>query len=129
MTIGFSVEERDRSRLDHLAEVFGGGNRSAFLRAAFDVMERLELAQQLGRTQAYGAERLAEGGYTTDDIPEIVERALASRDPAAVAQARLVVADITRSWPAPHRDDAAPEAGKLRQAFSEALTATATADG
>ncbi len=102
-TIGFAVEEGDRVRLDHLATVFGGGNRSAFLRMAITVMEQLELAQELGRTQAYGAQRLAEAGRTIEDISEIVEKALADPDPEALVQAKIIVADHSRRFPAPKR--------------------------
>ena len=122
-TMGFSVEERDKARLEHLTDTFGGGNRSAFLRVALDVMERLELVQRIGRLQAYGAARLAESGFTVDDIPDIVNKALDSRDPAAVAQARLVVAGISKDWRAPQRPPGG-ESDKLRQAFTEALAET-----
>ncbi len=126
-TIGFSVEERDRARLDHLADTFGGGNRSAFLRAAMDVMEHLELVQRIGRLQAYGAERLVESGFTVDDIPDVVDKALDSHDATAIAQARLVVAGLSRSWRVPVRS-AAEEPDKLRQAFADALAETEPKD-
>ena len=103
-TIGFAVEEGDRARLDHLATVFAGGNRSAFLRAAITVMEQLELAQELGRTQAYGAQRLAEAGRTVEDVAEIVEKALVNPDPEALVQAKIIVADLSRRFPAPKRE-------------------------
>src|SRR5205807_9588132 len=93
-TVGFAIEERDRARLQHLTDRFGGGNRSAFLRRALDVMERYERAQRLVELQAYGEERLAAGGVDPDDVPELVERALADPDPAAVAQAKLILAGL-----------------------------------
>ena len=124
-TIGFAVEEKDRSKLDHLAEVFGGGNRSAFLRVAIGVMEQLELVQELGRSQAYGAQRLADCRRTVDEIPEIVQRALADPDPEAVAQAKLVVADLSRRYAAPNASKSGPSSDDqaltavARQAFEE----------
>lgn len=93
-TLGFAVDEADRARLDRLAGVFGGGNRSAFLRRAMAVMERLETANQLVEVQAYGEGRIAAAGRSTADVPAIVDRALADPDPDAVAQAKLIVASL-----------------------------------
>lgn len=52
-TIGFAVEEGDRARLDHLAAVFAGGNRSAFLRTAITVMEQLDVPELIERPTFY----------------------------------------------------------------------------
>lgn len=93
-TIGFAVDEKDRARLEHLASVFGGGNRSAFLRKAMEVMERLESASRLVQLQAYGEERLTTSGHKLADIPEVVGKVLANPHPAAVAQAKLIVASL-----------------------------------
>jgi hypothetical protein len=123
-TVGFAVEEGDRERLDHLAWVFGGGNRSAFLRSAMRVMEQLELAQELARTQAYGAQRLAEARYAIEDIPDIVARALAEPDPDAIAQAKLIVADLARRSRVVRREPPGDEA-ELRAAVAAALAETA----
>ena len=60
------------------------------------VMERYERVQRLAQIQAYGAERLAASGYRIEDIPELVARALADPSPEALAQADLVVAEISR---------------------------------
>lgn len=106
-TVGFAVDESDRARLDHLSEVFGGGNRSAFLRKAMDVMERYELTQRLVELQAYGEERLAAAGKTSPDIPELVAKALADPDPDAIAQAKLIVAGLRGRAPVPARDGTA----------------------
>lgn len=119
-TIGFAVDEADRARLDHLSEVFGGGNRSAFLRKAMDVMERYELTQRLVELQAYGEERLAAAGKASSDIPELVAKALADLDPDAIAQAKLIVASLRGRAPVPPRDGAAHPAAT---AFTE-LAAT-----
>lgn len=59
-----------------------------------DIMERYERAQRMARVQAYGAERLASTRRSLEDIPEIVAAALANPAPEAVAQAKLIVADI-----------------------------------
>lgn len=93
-TIGFAVDESDRPRLDHLTDVFGGGNRSAFLRRALDVMERYESAIRLAQVQAYGSTRLAAAELQEQDLPRLVEAALADPDPEAIAQAKLLVASL-----------------------------------
>ena len=120
-TIGFAIDETDRGRLDHLSNVFGGGNRSAFLRKAMDVMERYELAQRLVELQAYGEERLAASGQTTADIPALVAKALEDPDPNAVAEAKLIVAGLRRRAPIPARDDTPHPAAA---AFTELATPT-----
>lgn len=119
-TIGFSVDDADRPRLEHLADVYGGGNRSAFLRKALDVMERYELAQRLIEIQAYGEERLASAGRSETDIPELVAEALADPDPDAVAQAKLVVAGLRGRFPVPAREgDRHPVADVFRELDAE----------
>jgi hypothetical protein len=120
-TVGFAIEDADRQRLDHLSSVFGGGNRSAFLRKAMDVMERYELAQRLVELQAYGEERLAMSGRTMADIPGLVAKALADPDPDAVAEAKLIVAGLRGRAPVPARDDQAHPAAA---AFTELAGAT-----
>jgi hypothetical protein len=119
-TVGFAVEVGDESRLARLTEVFGGGNRSAFLRRAMDVMERCEQAQRLANLQAYGEERLAASGYQIADIPELVAKVLANPDPEAVAQAKLIIAGLRgrRRFEQNDRGELHPTAA----AFAESLT-------
>lgn len=93
-TLGFAVEDKDRPRLERLTNRFGDGNRSAFLRRAMDVMERIEIADELVQLQAYGAQRLELSGRSRADIPQIVAAALANPSPEAVAEAKLIVAGI-----------------------------------
>lgn len=93
-TVGFSIEAGDRERLQHLADVFGGGNRSEFLRKAMSLMERVEAAEQLGKLQAYGQSRANRRGLSPQDIPRLVEEALANPDPRAVAEAKLICAAL-----------------------------------
>ncbi len=119
-TLGFSVEVADRPRLEHLAATFGGGNRSAFLRTAMDIMERFERAQRLAHFQAYGAERLASTGKNLDDIPEIVAAALANPAPEAVAQAKLIVADIVNRHGYIEDYVESPDDAELLAAFEQA---------
>jgi hypothetical protein len=74
-TVGFAVADEDRERLDRLVERFGGGNRSAYLRATFAVMESLERAERLRALQAANHRRLAERGI---DEAELADRIRAS---------------------------------------------------
>jgi hypothetical protein len=119
-TVGFSIAPEDQDRLARLTDVFGGGNRSAFLRQALDVMERLDIAQRLGRLQAYGEERLAAADYREEDIPKLVGTVLENPDPEAIARAKLIVAGL-RERPRLRRDD--EPLGEAALAFSEAAEA------
>lgn len=75
-TISFMVAEEDMSRLDRLADRFGGGNRSVFLREAMRHMEVIERAGRLAELQAYGAERASEEDMDRDDPVAVVRRVL-----------------------------------------------------
>ena len=79
VTVGFSIAEADRPRLDHLVDVFAGGNRSAFLRLAIRRMEAVDRARRLRSIQAYGAERSKGLGITPDETSERVRRVLARK--------------------------------------------------
>jgi hypothetical protein len=74
-TIGFAVADEDRQRLDRLVEHFGGGNRSAYLRATLNVMESLRRAERLRELQAANHRRLAERGISADDLPVLIREA------------------------------------------------------
>lgn len=79
VTVGFSIAEADRPRLDHLVDVFAGGNRSAFLRLAMRRMEVADRAQRLRSIQAYGAQRSQGLGLAPDETSERVRRVLARK--------------------------------------------------
>lgn len=79
-TVGFAVADDDRERLDRLVEHFGGGNRSAYLRASMKVMEGVMLAEEFRELQAYGQRKLAERGFTVEDVPRLVRAALKGGD-------------------------------------------------
>lgn len=53
-TIGFAVQPEDKQLLDHLVQVYGNGNRSAFLREAIRVMAARERAERLDRLRESG---------------------------------------------------------------------------
>src|SRR5262249_32971651 len=58
-TVGFAVADEDQERLARLVKHFGGGNRSAYLRATLPIMESLARAERLRELQARNAERVA----------------------------------------------------------------------
>jgi hypothetical protein len=72
-TLGFAVQAEDRPVLDELVAYFGGGNRSAYLRATLKVMKSIMIANQLREAQAYGQQRTAELGIDPGDIPAQVQ--------------------------------------------------------
>jgi hypothetical protein len=72
MSIGFAVSEEDRARLDELVDYFGGGNRSAYLRATLKVMESIRRADILRDLQARSHRRLAEQGIAEEDLDELI---------------------------------------------------------
>ncbi len=74
-TIGFAISDEDRGRLDRLVEHFGGGNRSAYLRATLKVMESLRRADRLREMQAANHRRLAERGISADELPALIQHA------------------------------------------------------
>ncbi|MDQ1304712.1 MAG: hypothetical protein QG671_539 [Actinomycetota bacterium] len=82
-TIGFAVSDQDRERLDRLVEYFGGGNRSAYLRATLKVMESLRRAERLRELQAANHRRLAENGTDTADLSALILQAYKSGDTPA----------------------------------------------
>jgi hypothetical protein len=74
-TIGFAVSDDDRERLDRLVEHFGGGNRSAYLRATLKVMESLRRAERLRELQAANHRRMAELGIAPEELPTLTRDA------------------------------------------------------
>lgn len=71
--IGFAVSDEDRERLDRLVAQFGGGNRSAYLRATLPVMESLARAERLRELQARNAERTAAAGHDHDCLLAVIK--------------------------------------------------------
>jgi Arc/MetJ-type ribon-helix-helix transcriptional regulator len=79
VTVGFSMPEDDRRRLDRLTSRFARGNRSAFLRLAMDHMEVLERAEKLGELRTFGVQQRTAVGLDDVDVETVVHRALAKR--------------------------------------------------
>jgi hypothetical protein len=67
-TVGFAVADEDQARLARLVEHFGGGNRSAYLRATLSVMESLARAERLRELQAANAERAAAAAHDLESL-------------------------------------------------------------
>jgi hypothetical protein len=67
-TVGFAVADEDQERLARLVEHFGGGNRSAYLRATLTVMESLARAERLRELQARNAERAVAAGQDYESL-------------------------------------------------------------
>lgn len=78
-SVGFAVSEEDRARLDDLVDYFGGGNRSAYLRATFKVMESIRRAEILRELQARSHQRLAEHGIAEDELDELIRASYKGR--------------------------------------------------
>lgn len=79
-TVGFAIDEADRPRLDRLVKRYGGGNRSAFLRAALSYMEAAERAERLQSLQGYGTQRSAERSLSVSDVDAVVYRVMRKHD-------------------------------------------------
>jgi Arc/MetJ-type ribon-helix-helix transcriptional regulator len=77
-TVGFAVADEDQERLARLVEHFGGGNRSAYLRATLSVMESLARAERLRELQAANAERAAEAGQDVESLTARIRSAYKS---------------------------------------------------
>ena len=77
-TVGFAVADEDQERLARLVEHFGGGNRSAYLRATLPVMESLARAERLRDLQARNAERAAAAGRDDESLLAEIRRAYKS---------------------------------------------------
>jgi hypothetical protein len=74
-TVGFAVSDEDRERLDRLVDYFGGGNRSAYLRATLKVMESLRRGERLRELQAANHRRLAQQGVSAEELPDLIREA------------------------------------------------------
>jgi hypothetical protein len=77
-TVGFAVADEDQERLARLVEHFGGGNRSAYLRATLPVMESLARAERLRDLQARNAERAAAAGQDYQSLLAEIRQAYKS---------------------------------------------------
>lgn len=79
-SVGFAVSDEDRARLDELVDYFGGGNRSAYLRATLTVMDSIRRAEVLRSLQARSNQRLAEQGIEVSDLDDLIRSSYKKRD-------------------------------------------------
>lgn len=104
-TVGFSVTDEYRARLERLVEKHTPGNRSEFLRRAIDVMEHHDRASDLAALQEYGEVLSRRYGVTIADVATLQSRSLDEHDPAVQEKAAAIVAKLKPIELAP-RDDA-----------------------
>jgi len=78
-TIGFSISDEDRERLDRLAEHFTDGNRSAYLRATLSVMESMARANRLRDLAVVAEEHAAARGVTDENLLDAIKTAYKKR--------------------------------------------------
>jgi hypothetical protein len=76
------VADEDQERLARLVDHFGHGNRSAYLRATWPVMESLARAERLRELQARNAERAALAGQDYETPLAEIRRAYKGGTPA-----------------------------------------------
>lgn len=98
-TVGFSITDDYRPRLEQLVSRHSPNNRSEFLRQAIEVMERHDRAQDLAALQEYGEILSRRHGVTVDDISALQSATLDEHSPKVRAEARKIVSTLTLSEP------------------------------
>lgn len=98
-TVGFSITDEYRPRLERLVARHSPNNRSEFLRQAIEVMERHDRAQDLAALQEYGEILSRQNGTTVDDIPRLQSEARGEHAPEVRAAARKIVSGLKLSEP------------------------------
>lgn len=71
--ISFAVEEADLPLLQELADAFGGGNRSEFLRVAMTEFKKKLRFQQMNELQDEMCEERGGKVYTTEETLKFIE--------------------------------------------------------
>lgn len=93
-TLGFSVPDSERQRIERLAQRHAGGNRSALLRHALDLVEQRDLFDTLARLQARGQVASTAAGLTRDMVLDVLEEHLRSQSPQVAEEARAAVGEL-----------------------------------
>ncbi len=106
-TVGFSLTDDYRPRLERLVQRMTPGNRSEFLRRAIEVMERYGRAQDLAALQEYGELLSRAKGTSVDDVGRIQGSSTADYPADVSAWARDLVAGIARPSGSPDEAGAA----------------------
>lgn len=98
-TVGFSITDEYRPRLERLVARRTPGNRSEFLRQAIEVMERHDRAQDLAALQEYG-EILSRGHeVAVDDVARLQSQSLEDHPRDVQDWAKSVTAQLTLREP------------------------------
>lgn len=71
--ISFAVEETDIALLQELADAFGNGNRSEFLRVAMKEFKKKLRVQQMNDLHAEMLEERGGKVYTTEETLKLIE--------------------------------------------------------
>lgn len=96
-TLGFSVPDSERQRINRLAQRHAGGNRSALLRHALDLVEQRDLFDTLARLQARGQVASTAAGLTRDTVLDALQEHLRSQSPQVAAEARAAAGEVLGS--------------------------------
>lgn len=73
-TVGFAIADEDRELLDKLVEIYGGGNRSEFLRVAMKKMEHDRIAQRFIETRRLAHEDLGGKIFSREEIDALIKK-------------------------------------------------------
>lgn len=106
LTVGFSITDEYRPRLERLVERHSPGNRSEFLRQAIEVMERHDRAQDLAALQEYGEILSRRYEVAVSDVPSLQSESLEDHTPEVRAAAREIVSPLKHSDEPPDARDA-----------------------
>lgn len=73
-TVGFAIADEDRELLDKLVEIYGGGNRSEFLRVAMKKMEHDRIAQRFIETRRLIDKDLGGKVFSREEIDALIKK-------------------------------------------------------
>lgn len=79
-TVGFAISDKDRELLDRLADHYGNGNRSEFLRLAMKRMEHDRLAERFAETRRMIREEVAGRELSEDEAVQLCREVARNSD-------------------------------------------------
>lgn len=79
-TVGFAIADQDRELLDRLADHYGNGNRSEFLRLAMKRMEHDRISERLRETRRMIHEELGGKIFSEAEVVELVRKVVSQGD-------------------------------------------------
>lgn len=74
-TVGFAISDKDKELLDRLADHYGNGNRSEFLRLAMKRMEHDRLAERFQQTREMVHNELEGRVFSEQEVLELCKQA------------------------------------------------------